>query len=120
MVQLSPGLGLTKRVIIDQHFRQRDRIGRLMTAVAFNPSMLGVGVDEDTAFIISPDNMCEVVGSGSVTIVDGSQLEYTDLYAVKQHGSVSVLGMKVHIMTHGYRFNLDTREPMQPKVPVAL
>lgn len=120
MVQLSPGLGLTNKVIIDQHFRQRDRIGRLMTAVAFNPSMLGIGVDEDTAFVMRPDHECEVMGSGSVTIVDGSDLEYTDLYAVKQHGSIAMMGMKVHILTHGYRFNLDTLRPMLPKTAIAM
>src|SRR5215210_1987035 len=62
MVQLSPGLGLTNRVIIDQHFRQRDRFGRLMTAVALNPAEIGLGIDEDTAVIIGPDDDCEVVG----------------------------------------------------------
>src|SRR4029077_19381814 len=96
MVQLSPGLGLAPRLIIDQHFRQRDRFGRLMTAVTMNPGEIGVGVDEDTALLIGPDGNCEVVGSGSVTVVDGSELDYTDIHAVKQHGPIAALGMRVH------------------------
>ena len=114
MVQLAPGLGLTERIIIDQHFRQRDRIGRLMTAVAFNPAVIGVGIDEDTALVIAPDNRCEVIGSGSVTIVDGSQLEYTDIHSVQRHDPVATLGMTVHILTHGYRYDLETRQPSRP------
>lgn len=113
MVQLAPGLGLIDRVIIDQHFRQRDRIGRLMTAVAYNPSYIGVGIDEDTAFIIGPDDNCEVIGSGSVTIVDGSQLQYTNLHAVKSHQPVAVMGVKVHILTQGCFYNLQSLEPHQ-------
>jgi cyanophycinase len=114
MVQLSPGLGLTTRITIDQHFRQRDRLGRLMTAVAFNPSVIGMGLDEDTAVVISPDNTCEVIGSGSVTVVDGSQLEYTDIYSVKGHGPIATLGMKLHVLTSGYRYHLESRQPEPP------
>ncbi|MBC7811221.1 MAG: cyanophycinase [Burkholderiales bacterium] len=115
MVHLAPGLGLTERVIIDQHFRQRDRLGRLMTAVALNPAMLGMGVDEDTALVINPDNQCEVVGSGSVTVVDGGDLQHTDIHAVKRHDPIAVLGVKVHVLTHGYRYDLNTRQPMPPR-----
>jgi len=114
MVQLSPGLGLIAGVVIDQHFRERDRIGRLMAAVAHNPSILGMGMDEDTAMVIAPDGQCEVIGSGSVTIVDGRELEYTDIHAVKQHGPVAVLGMKVHILTNNYRYHLGVRQPSLP------
>ena len=67
-VNLAPGLGLTNAVIIDQHFSQRDRLGRLLTAVSYNPFLLGVGIDEDTAIFIPPDRVFEVEGSGSVTI----------------------------------------------------
>lgn len=112
MVHLAPGLGLTESVIIDQHFRQRDRLGRLTTAVALNPAMIGMGVDEDTALVISPDNQCEVVGSGSVTVVDGSDMEYTDIHSVKRHNPITVVGMKVHVLSHGHRYDLNTRQPM--------
>ena len=65
MVTLAPGLGLTNRVIIDQHFRQRDRLGRLLTALAYNPFAVGIGLDEDTAAFFGPDDVLEVVGSGA-------------------------------------------------------
>jgi cyanophycinase len=110
-VQLAPGLGLIDSMTIDQHFRQRDRLGRLMTAIAINPSVIGVGVDEDTAFVIDPDGCCEVTGSNSVTIVDGTELQYTDIYAVKRHDPVAVMGMKVHVLTAGCQYNLQSLQP---------
>jgi len=115
MVQLSPGLGLTDRVIIDQHFRQRDRIGRLMTAVAHNPAMIGVGIDEDTAFIINPDQSCEVIGAGSVMVVDGSHLQYSNIHVVKRYGPVAVLGTQVHMLTQGCRYDLVSRTARPPQ-----
>ncbi len=118
MVQLAPGLGLTPHITIDQHFRQRDRLGRLMTAIAYNPAVIGMGIDEDTAVIIGPDNLCEVVGSGSVTVVDGSQLEYTDIHSVKRYGPIAAIGMRVHVLTHGYRYSLITRCPEPPASPI--
>jgi cyanophycinase len=105
MVQLAPGLALTDRFIVDQHFRQRDRLGRLMTAVAFNPAMIGVGIDEDTAFVIAPDDTYQVIGSGSVTVVDGREMEYTNIHSVPRHNPISVVGMKVHMLTNGDRLH---------------
>ena len=116
MVQMAAGLGLTESVTIDQHFRQRDRLGRLMTAIAYNPAMLGVGIDEDTAFIIGPDDQCDVLGVGAVTIVDGSTLEYTDAYSVKRHGPIATLGMKVHVLTNGFGYNLEMRQAVRAAV----
>src|ERR1700720_975415 len=78
-VKLAPGLGLTNRFIIDQHFRQRDRLGRLCTALAYNPFAIGIGLDEDTAAFIGPDETVEIEGSGGVTIVDGSQVSYSSI-----------------------------------------
>jgi cyanophycinase len=112
LVEMAQGLGLIHHIIIDQHFRQRQRIGRLMTVVTLHPSLIGIGLDEDTALIIAPDNSCEVIGSGSVTIVDGSHLE-SDVHRVAPDHLVSVLGATVHILTQGYRYQLDTRQPFR-------
>lgn len=115
MVSLAPGLGLTSRLIIDQHFRQRNRLGRLMTAVAMNPEQIGVGVDEDTALLIKPDGLCEVIGAGSVTVVDGTHLLHSNIHEVRQHRHVAVLGAQVHSLIAGYGFDLNTLQPVSPQ-----
>jgi len=109
-VRLAPGLGLTNRFIIDQHFRERDRLGRLITALAYNPFAIGIGLDEDTAAFIGPDETLEVEGSGGVTVVDGSEVSYSSMSDVSEGQPVCVLGLRVHILTAGATFNLHTRQ----------
>jgi cyanophycinase len=101
MVQLASGLGLAESLIIDQHFSQRNRLGRLMTAVALNPGCIGVGIDEDTACVICPDGSAEVIGSGTVTIVDGREMAYTDVYSAKGYSPVTVSGVNVRVLRSG-------------------
>ena len=109
IVTLAPGLGLTNRIIIDQHFRQRDRLGRLLTALAYNPFAIGIGLDEDTAAFIAPDETLEVVGSGALTIVDPSGLEFSSMARVRKNDAVCLIGLKLHILDQGSTFNLHTR-----------
>ncbi|MGO4260178.1 cyanophycinase [Lysobacter sp. TAB13] len=109
-VRLAPGLGLTNRVVIDQHFRQRDRLGRLVAALAYNPFAIGIGLDEDTAAFIGPDNTIEVEGSGSVTVVDADGLQFSSMHMVGEDEPVCLLGLGVHILTKGATFNLNTRK----------
>ena len=109
-VSLAPGLGLTNRFIIDQHFRQRDRLGRLLTALAYNPFAVGIGLDEDTAAFIAPDNTLEVVGSGGVTVVDAAELAFSSIDTADAGRPVCMLGLKLHILIQGATFNLATRE----------
>ena len=108
-VRLAPGLGLTNRFIIDQHFRQRDRFGRLLTALAYNPFAVGVGLDEDTAAFIGPDELIEVEGTGGVTVVDPSEVNFSSIDAVEEGQPVCMLGLKVHVLVAGATFNLNTR-----------
>ncbi|HKG24838.1 MAG TPA: cyanophycinase, partial [Thermomicrobiales bacterium] len=108
MAQMVAGFGLVPELIIDQHFRQRDRIGRLLMFVASNPGLLGVGVDEDTAALISSNGVLEVIGRHSVTIVDGTNI-YSDIFAVKAHGDITISGAQLHILTAGRRFDLKSR-----------
>jgi cyanophycinase len=110
MVSLAPGLGLTNRVIVDQHFRQRDRLGRLLTALAYNPFAHGIGLDEDTAAFIGPDDTLEVIGSGAVTIVDPSEMEYSSMDEAKEGEPVSMVGVKLHILLDGARYDLHRRK----------
>ena len=108
-VRLAPGLGLTNRFIIDQHFRQRDRLGRLVTALAYNPFSVGIGLDEDTAAFIGPDNTLDVEGSGAVTVVDAEGAEFSSMAQADENDPVCLIGLRVHILVRGATFNLHTR-----------
>lgn len=109
-VTLAPGLGLTNRVVIDQHFTQRGRLGRLITALAFNPFLIGLGLDEDTAAFIGPDQTVEVEGSGTMTIVDAAKLKFSSMDRAAADDPVSMLGLTLHVLIRGATFNLHTRE----------
>jgi cyanophycinase len=115
-VRLAPGLGLTNRFVIDQHFRERDRLGRLITALAYNPFAIGIGLDEDTAVFIGPDETLEVEGSGGVTVVDASEVSFSSADSVSEGQPVAVLGLKVHVLTPGTTFNLSTRTASAAKL----
>ncbi len=108
MAQMVAGFGLVPELIIDQHFRQRDRIGRLLMFVASNPGLLGVGIDEDTAALISANGVLEVIGRNTITIVDGTHM-YSDIFQVKGHGSITISGAILHVLTPGRRFDLNSR-----------
>jgi cyanophycinase len=108
-VRLAAGLGLTNRFIIDQHFRQRDRLGRLLTAIAYNPFAVGIGLDEDTAAFIGPDETIEVEGTGGVTIVDSSEVSYSSIDEVTDGRPACMLGLRLHVLVAGATFNLHTR-----------
>jgi cyanophycinase len=108
-VRLAPGLGLTNRFLIDQHFRQRDRLGRLLSALAFNPFAVGIGLDEDTAAFIAPDNTVHVEGSGGITVVDASETSFSSMAEAEEDQPVCLLGLKLHVLTRGATFNLHSR-----------
>ncbi len=108
MAQIAAGLGVLPGVIIDQHFQQRNRLGRLLSLIAQNPSLLGLGVDEDTAGIVGPDHVLEVVGRGSVTIIDGAASE-TDAWEVGGHRPIMITNVVLHSLPAGYRFDLRRR-----------
>ncbi len=109
MVTLAPGLGLTNNFIIDQHFRQRDRVGRLLTALAYNPFAVGVGLDEDTAAFIKPGDELEVVGSGGITIIDPSDLTHSSMDSARRGEPVSLIGVKLHILISGGKYRIESR-----------
>lgn len=108
-VRLAPGLGLTNRFIIDQHFRERDRLGRLLTAIAYNPFAVGIGLDEDTAAFIGPGELLEVEGTGGVTVVDPGEVNFSSIDAAEDGQPVCMLGLTVHVLVAGATFNLNTR-----------
>lgn len=109
MVHMSAGLGLSNRIIIDQHFRQRNRLGRLLTAVAYNPFCLGLGVDEDTAAFIGPDDVVDIMGSGAVTIVDPAQLTHNSVARAVLGEPIELVGMQLSVLSAGSTYHLQTR-----------
>lgn len=109
MVTLVPGLGLTHEMIVDQHFRQRDRLGRLLTSISYNPRPIGIGLDEDTAAFIGPDHSLEVVGSGAITIVDPSEMEFSSMDSANRHDPVCVINIRLHVLVDGGTYDIQTR-----------
>jgi len=114
-VRLSPGLGFLKNIIIDQHFTERGRISRLITAVSYNPYNLGIGIDENTAIILNSQGVLEVFGAGSATIVDGSHITYNEIAEVAEHETFSVCGVQLHILRDGLVYDYLDRHPLQPR-----
>ncbi len=108
MAAIAAGLGLLPGVIVDQHFQQRNRLGRLLSLIAQNPSLLGLGVDEDTAGVVGPDQVMEVIGRGSITVVDGAASE-TDAWEIRGHQPLMISGVVLHSLPSGYRFDLRRR-----------
>lgn len=107
--RMAPGLGFLRDVVVDQHFAQRGRIGRLLTVVAYNPFILGVGIDEDTAIVVSPDDSFYVIGSGTVTVIDGRSVTYSNVSESDAHKPLTLTGVTLHILAEGYRYDLKER-----------
>lgn len=112
MAQMVAGFGLVDNTVIDQHFRQRDRTGRLLSLVSGSPSLLGVGIDEDTAALFGPYGTIDVIGRHSVTIIDGTSM-ITDYPEIKGHGEITVSGAVLHSLIAGRRFDINTRRMVQ-------
>ena len=112
-LKMSPGLGLVNNIIIDQHFAQRGRIGRLLTAIAQNPEVLGIGIDEDTAIVVSDKGTAEVIGSGAVYFIDGSSINYSNVSEQYSDEVLSIFNVKLHVLKEGNRFNLLDKVPFE-------
>ncbi len=115
MTTLVPGLGLSNKILIDQHFRQRDRIGRLLSAISYNPFPLGLGIDEDTAAFIDGQERLEVVGSGAITVLDPSHLKFSSAAETPQGRAVCMIDLRLHILTPGSRYDITTRLATPPE-----
>lgn len=110
-LHMAPGLGLMPDVIIDQHFAERGRFGRLLGAVAHNPRVLGLGVDEDTAAVVEGGEF-RVIGSGAVYVVDGQDVTYSNVAEASQERALSMHDVKVHVLAAGDRFDIHRRRPI--------
>ncbi|GGB56930.1 cyanophycinase [Blastomonas aquatica] len=109
-MHMAPGLGLIPDVIIDQHFAERGRIGRLLGAIAHNPRLLGVGIDEDTAIVIE-SNRFKVIGSGAVTVVDAGHVTRSNIAEAKPDRVLSIHDVVMHVLSAGDDFDLGSRRP---------
>ncbi len=116
IAQFSPGLGFTNKIIFDQHFRQRDRLGRLAYAIAMHPGLLGVGVDENTCAIVEDDKRITVCGRNAITIVDGTQLISTNVAEAAGSRPVAVSGLRIHVLTEGCTFDMQKRTAVIPQI----
>ena len=110
-LHMAPGLGLIRDVIIDQHFAERGRFGRLLGAVAHNPRVLGIGIDEDTAAVVEGDGF-EVIGSGAVYVVDGARVSHCNLAEAEPDRVLSMHDVTVHVLGTGDRYDLKARRPI--------
>jgi cyanophycinase len=116
IAQFSPGLGFTDKIIFDQHFRQRDRLGRLAYAVSMQPGMLGVGVDENTAAIVEDNRKITICGRNAITVVDGAHVTATNVAEVINSRPVAVSGLVIHVLVEGCSFDMKTRTARIPPV----
>lgn len=115
-LKMAPGLGFVKGIMIDQHFAQRGRVGRLLTGIAQNPEVLGIGIDEDTAIVVKDDGRAEVVGSGAVYFLDARDTTYTNVSDQSYDEVLSMFNVKLHILKEGNKFNLITRLPFEEEI----
>jgi cyanophycinase len=110
-LQLAPGFGFAKDMVIDQHFAERGRVGRLLAVVAQNPRILGIGIDENTAIEVEPFRRFRVLGHSGVTVIDASHVSDTNV-ADESHGrALSLFDVRLHLLTQGDEFDITTRTP---------
>ncbi len=113
-LKMAPGLGLMEQALIDQHFAQRGRLGRLLCGVAENPHVLGIGIDEDTAIRVEPDARFFVLGSGAVTVIDGATLRDSNVSELAPNEILAIEGVTLHVLPRAYGYDMKTRKVLPP------
>ncbi|REJ82619.1 MAG: cyanophycinase [Acidobacteria bacterium] len=112
MAHLAPGLGIFQTIVVDQHFAQRNRFGRLLAALALNPRLVGLGIDENTAAFIGPDDVMRVVGEGSVMVLDNAKVGHTSADRAAPGQIIDVHNVVLHVLSHGGKFSFQTLQPV--------
>ncbi len=112
LVDMTTGLGIIPEVIVDQHFHNRNRMARLMSAIAAHPDRMGIGIDEDTCALFEGDGTLQVIGKGTVTILDSSELCYTNHTKVGATDPLSIGNLRLHILSHSDRYDFHKRLPV--------
>ncbi|MBU3203794.1 cyanophycinase [Clostridium algidicarnis] len=112
-LKMAPGLGFIKDIIIDQHFAQRGRIGRLLVGIAENPEVLGIGIDEDTAIVVNRNGRFKVIGSGAVYVIDGRSITKSNVSEQFPEELLSIFDVNMHVLKKGNGFNLNSKVPFE-------
>ena len=112
LVDITTGLGIIPELLVDQHFHNRNRMARLMSAIAGHPECFGIGIDEDTCSLFEGDGLLQVIGKGTVTVIDPKELTHTNLLHIGATDPLSIGNLRIHILVHGDRFNLHERIPI--------
>lgn len=110
---MTRGLGLISDLVIDQHFAQRARIERLIGAIAENPGVLGIGIDEDTGVIVEPTGVMRVIGTGAVYVADGRGITHTNVSETAKGHTLSLFDVAFHVLSHGTGLDMRTRRPFK-------
>ena len=113
-LHMAPGMGLIRDVIIDQHFAERGRYGRLLGAVAHNPRLLGVGIDENTALLVD-GHVGRTLGAGAVYVVDGEATTHSNIAEAGSENPLSMFDVRMHVLSSGDRFDFEARRPTKGK-----
>ncbi len=116
LVNMSTGLSILPEIIVDQHFHNRNRMARLMTAIAAHPDKIGIGIDEDTVAIFEPNNIMRVLGRGTVTVVDPGEVSYSNQLWVSGSAPLTIHNLRVHILAAGCKYHMLKRIPISPSV----
>jgi cyanophycinase len=118
MVTMGVGLGILPSILVDQHFQNRNRMARLITAISAHPDRLGIGIDEDTAAIFSYENseVIDVQGSGTVTIIDPQEVTYSNQHFASGNAPLTIHNLRLHILSSGGKFHLTKRIPLTPTI----
>jgi cyanophycinase len=111
-LEMAPGLGFLADVVIDSHFAERGRMGRLLGAVAQNPRNLGLGIDENTAIVVRHGTTFQVIGTGAVYVVDGAHISFSSLSDRCPEGVLSLYGVQLHVLAAGDVYDLQRRCPV--------
>lgn len=113
-VQMSPGLGLMRNVVVDSHFTQRGRFSRLLEVVTGNPGVIGLGLDEDSAVVVREGRRLEAIGSGSVVVIDGHDMRYSNITQIRMGRAIAEEGILVHTLTRGHGYDIEERRYLRP------
>jgi cyanophycinase len=112
LVDITTGLGIVPELIVDQHFHNRNRMARLMSAIATHPDLIGIGIDEDTCTLFQGDGCFEVLGRGTVTVIDPTEMFHTNHPHIGATDPISIWNLRLHILCHGDRYDLRKRKPL--------